>query len=116
MIFKSFCNRSKNAASEGQKQKDSPGFSFLMSYTSRSPGLSLFDSSVSDSEISSDQVKKDPNISSHIFHYKADDRLKVKDVNLHFMKILSLRRPQWLYFHLGIPFRIKTLLEIRDNV
>ncbi|XP_032765016.1 protein SIX6OS1 [Rattus rattus] len=58
MIFKSFCNRSKNAASEGQKQKDSPGFSFLMSYTSRSPGLSLFDSSVSDSEISSDQFNE----------------------------------------------------------
>jgi hypothetical protein len=57
MIFKSLCNRTKNATSEGHKQKDSPGFSFLMSYTSRSPGLNLFDSSVSDSEISSDQVK-----------------------------------------------------------
>jgi hypothetical protein len=32
-----------------------------MSYTSRSPGLNLFDSSVSDSEISSDQVKWEPN-------------------------------------------------------
>lgn len=56
MIFKSFCNRTRNVP-EGQKQKDPPGFSFLMSYTSRSPGLNLFDSSVSDSEISSDQVK-----------------------------------------------------------
>ncbi|XP_063118738.1 protein SIX6OS1 isoform X1 [Rattus norvegicus] len=53
-----FFEISKNAASEGQKQKDSPGFSFLMSYTSRSPGLSLFDSSVSDSEISSDQFNE----------------------------------------------------------
>uniref|UniRef100_A0A8C2MMX5 RIKEN cDNA 4930447C04 gene n=1 Tax=Cricetulus griseus TaxID=10029 RepID=A0A8C2MMX5_CRIGR len=43
---------------EGQKQKDPPGFSFLMSYTSRSPGLNLFDSSVSDSEISSDQFNE----------------------------------------------------------
>ncbi|XP_028608015.1 protein SIX6OS1 [Grammomys surdaster] len=51
-------NRTKNAAPEGQKQKDSPGFSFLMSYTSRSPGLNLFDSSVSDSEISSDQFNE----------------------------------------------------------
>ncbi|XP_052042680.1 protein SIX6OS1 [Apodemus sylvaticus] len=51
-------NRTKNAPSEGQKQKDSPGFSFLMSYTSRSPGLNLFDSSVSDSEISSDQFNE----------------------------------------------------------
>ncbi|XP_051052041.1 protein SIX6OS1 [Phodopus roborovskii] len=42
----------------GQKQKDSPGLSFLMSYTSRSPGLNLFDSSVSDSEISSDQFNE----------------------------------------------------------
>lgn len=37
-------------------QKESPGLSFLMSYTSRSPGLNLFDSSIFDSEISSDQV------------------------------------------------------------
>ncbi|XP_040599307.1 protein SIX6OS1 [Mesocricetus auratus] len=43
---------------EGQKQKDSPGFSFLMSYTPRTPGLNLFDSSVSDSEISSDQFNE----------------------------------------------------------
>lgn len=42
--------------SEGQKEKDSPGFSFPISYTSRSPGLNLFDSFVSDSEVSSDQV------------------------------------------------------------
>lgn len=40
---------------EGQTQKESPGFSFLMNYTSRSPGLNLFDSTF-DSEISSDQV------------------------------------------------------------
>ncbi|XP_031211953.1 protein SIX6OS1 isoform X2 [Mastomys coucha] len=53
-----FFEITKNATSEGQKQKDSPGFSFLMSYTSRSPGLNLFDSSVSDSEISSDQFNE----------------------------------------------------------
>ncbi|GAB1297519.1 hypothetical protein APTSU1_001275500 [Apodemus speciosus] len=53
-----FFEITKNAASEGQKQKNSPGFSFLMSYTSRSPGLNLFDSSVSDSEISSDQFNE----------------------------------------------------------
>lgn len=41
---------------EGQAQKESPGLSFLMSYTSRSPGLNLFDSSIFDSEVSSDQV------------------------------------------------------------
>lgn len=41
---------------EDQIQKESPGFSFLMSYTSRSPGLNLFDSSIFDSEISSDKV------------------------------------------------------------
>lgn len=41
---------------EGQTQKESPGFSFLMSYTSRSPGLNLFDSSIFDSEMSSEQV------------------------------------------------------------
>ncbi|XP_021502924.1 protein SIX6OS1 [Meriones unguiculatus] len=51
-------NRTKNVVREGQKQKDSPGFPFLMSYTSRSPGLNLFDSSVSDSEISSDQFNE----------------------------------------------------------
>ncbi|XP_055392389.1 protein SIX6OS1 isoform X2 [Bubalus kerabau] len=45
----------RNTATESQTQKDSPGFSFLMSYTSRSPGLNLFDSSVFDSEISSHQ-------------------------------------------------------------
>ncbi|XP_021034849.1 protein SIX6OS1 [Mus caroli] len=53
-----FFEITKNATSEGHKQKDSPGFSFLMSYTSRSPGLNLFDSSVSDSEISSDQFNE----------------------------------------------------------
>nr|XP_005890746.1 PREDICTED: protein SIX6OS1 [Bos mutus] len=48
-------NKNRNTATESQTQKDSPGFSFLMSYTSRSPGLNLFDSSVFDSEISSHQ-------------------------------------------------------------
>ncbi|XP_051002891.1 protein SIX6OS1 [Acomys russatus] len=51
-------NRTKNIVPEGQKQKDSSGFSFLMNYTSPSPGLNLFDSSVSDSEISSDQFNE----------------------------------------------------------
>ncbi|XP_036061528.1 protein SIX6OS1 [Onychomys torridus] len=51
-------NRTRNIGPEGQKQKDSPGFSFLTSYSSRSPGLNLFDSSVSDSEISSDQFNE----------------------------------------------------------
>ncbi|XP_023557370.1 protein SIX6OS1, partial [Octodon degus] len=40
---------------EGQSQTESSGFSFLMSYSSRSPGLNLFDSSVFDSETSSEQ-------------------------------------------------------------
>uniref|UniRef100_A0A8C9B1T3 Chromosome 14 open reading frame 39 n=1 Tax=Prolemur simus TaxID=1328070 RepID=A0A8C9B1T3_PROSS len=48
-------NRNRNAAPEVQKLKESPGFSFLMSYTSRSPGLNLFDSSLFDTENSSDQ-------------------------------------------------------------
>ncbi|XP_045422157.1 protein SIX6OS1 [Lemur catta] len=48
-------NRNRNAAPEVQKLKESPGFSFLMSYTSRSPGLNLFDSSLFDAENSSDQ-------------------------------------------------------------
>lgn len=41
---------------EGQTQKESPALSFVMSYASRSPGLNLFDSSVFDTETSSDQV------------------------------------------------------------
>ncbi|XP_013377337.1 PREDICTED: protein SIX6OS1 [Chinchilla lanigera] len=45
----------RNAVLEGQSQTESSGFSFLMSYSSRSPGLSLFDSSIFDSETSSDQ-------------------------------------------------------------
>ncbi|XP_006891885.1 PREDICTED: protein SIX6OS1 [Elephantulus edwardii] len=49
-------NRNRNTVSEGQTQKDSPGFSFLLSYTSRSPGLNLFDSSMFNSEIASDQA------------------------------------------------------------
>ncbi|CAK6432025.1 unnamed protein product, partial [Pipistrellus nathusii] len=43
---------------EDQIQKESPGFSFLMSYTSRSPGLNLFDSSIFDSEISSEKFNE----------------------------------------------------------
>lgn len=48
----------RNTTTEGQTQKESPGFSFLMSYTSRSPGLNLFDSSIFDSEISSQQFNE----------------------------------------------------------
>ncbi|XP_006144875.1 protein SIX6OS1 [Tupaia chinensis] len=48
----------RNAGTETQTQKESPGFSFLMSCTSRSPGLNLFDSSVFDSESSSDQFNE----------------------------------------------------------
>nr|XP_020141349.1 protein SIX6OS1 isoform X2 [Microcebus murinus] len=51
-------NRNRNAAPEVQTQKESPGFSFLMSYTSRSPGLNLFDSSIFDTENSSDQFNE----------------------------------------------------------
>ncbi|XP_026240996.2 protein SIX6OS1 [Urocitellus parryii] len=51
-------NRNRNAVPEGQTQKESSGFSFLTSYTSRSPRLNLFDSSVFDSEISSDQLNE----------------------------------------------------------
>ncbi|XP_044915934.1 protein SIX6OS1 isoform X3 [Felis catus] len=47
----------RNIMPEGQTQKESPGFSFLMNYTSRSPGLNLFDSTF-DSEISSDQFNE----------------------------------------------------------
>ncbi|XP_025775119.1 protein SIX6OS1 [Puma concolor] len=50
-------NRNRNITPEGQTQKESPGFSFLMNYTSRSPGLNLFDSTF-DSEISSDQFNE----------------------------------------------------------
>ncbi|XP_060030877.1 protein SIX6OS1 [Erinaceus europaeus] len=45
----------RNTIPQVQTQKESPGFSFLSSYTSKSPGLNLFDSSIFDSEISSDQ-------------------------------------------------------------
>ncbi|XP_006864698.1 PREDICTED: protein SIX6OS1 [Chrysochloris asiatica] len=51
-------NRDRNTVLGGQTQKESPGFSFLLSYTSRSPGLNLFDSSVFDSETSSDQFNE----------------------------------------------------------
>nr|XP_019606321.1 PREDICTED: protein SIX6OS1 [Rhinolophus sinicus] len=51
-------NRNRNTMPEGQAQKESPGLSFLMSYTSRSPGLNLFDSSIFDSEVSSDQFNE----------------------------------------------------------
>ncbi|XP_070259847.1 LOW QUALITY PROTEIN: protein SIX6OS1 [Myotis yumanensis] len=51
-------NRNRNTMPEDQTQKESPGFSFLMSYTSRSPGLNLFDSSIFDSEISSDKFNE----------------------------------------------------------
>jgi hypothetical protein len=58
MIFLiSLCCRNRNATPEGQTQKESPGFSFLTSFDSRSPGLNLFESSVFDSATSSDQVK-----------------------------------------------------------
>ncbi|KAM6202625.1 protein SIX6OS1 [Rhynchocyon petersi] len=48
----------RNTVPGSQAQKDSPGFSFLSTYTSRSPGLNLFDSSIFDSEISSDQFNE----------------------------------------------------------
>nr|XP_012291055.1 protein SIX6OS1 [Aotus nancymaae] len=51
-------NRNRNAVPEVQTQKESPGLSFLMSYTSRSPRFNLFDSSVFDTEISSDQFNE----------------------------------------------------------
>lgn len=59
MFFYDFlflCNRNRNIMPEGQTQKESPALSFVMSYASRSPGLNLFDSSVFDTETSSDQV------------------------------------------------------------
>ncbi|KAM5273607.1 protein SIX6OS1 [Ctenodactylus gundi] len=48
----------RNTVSESEAQKESSGFSFLTNYSSRSPGLNLFDSSVSDSENSSDQFNE----------------------------------------------------------
>ncbi|XP_045865584.1 protein SIX6OS1 [Meles meles] len=51
-------NRNRNIMPEGQTEKESPGFSFLTNYTSRSPGLNLFDSTIFDSEISSDQFNE----------------------------------------------------------
>ncbi|XP_073923956.1 protein SIX6OS1 isoform X1 [Castor canadensis] len=48
----------RNATPEGQTQKESPGFSFLTSFDSRSPGLNLFESSVFDSATSSDQFSE----------------------------------------------------------
>nr|KAF6499229.1 hypothetical protein HJG59_001701 [Molossus molossus] len=48
----------RNTVPEDQTQKESPGVSFLMNYTSRSPGLNLFDSSIFDSEISSDKFNE----------------------------------------------------------
>ncbi|XP_008069469.1 protein SIX6OS1 [Carlito syrichta] len=51
-------NRNRNAVFEVQTQKESPGLSFLMSYTSRSPGLNLFESSIFDTEVSSDQFNE----------------------------------------------------------
>ncbi|KAG8511716.1 Protein SIX6OS1 [Galemys pyrenaicus] len=48
----------RNTIPEGQTQKESPGFSFLSSLKSRSPGLNLFDSSVFDSEMSSYQFNE----------------------------------------------------------
>ncbi|XP_032200285.1 protein SIX6OS1 isoform X2 [Mustela erminea] len=48
----------RNIMPESQTQKESPGFSFLKNYTSRSPGLNLFDSTIFDSEISSDQFNE----------------------------------------------------------
>ncbi|XP_042538548.1 protein SIX6OS1 [Dipodomys spectabilis] len=50
-------NRNRNTVPEDQTQK-SPGFSFITSFASRSPGLNLFDSSVFDSENSSDQFNE----------------------------------------------------------
>ncbi|KAM4853691.1 protein SIX6OS1 [Thomomys bottae] len=47
----------RNTVPEGQTQK-SPGFSFITSFASRSPGLNLFDSSVFDSENPSDQFNE----------------------------------------------------------
>ncbi|XP_037691259.1 protein SIX6OS1 [Choloepus didactylus] len=51
-------NRNRNTVPEGQAQKESPGFSFLMNYSSQSPGLNLFDPSIFDSEIPSDQFSE----------------------------------------------------------
>ncbi|XP_004698685.1 protein SIX6OS1 [Echinops telfairi] len=51
-------NRNRKIVPEAQTQKESPEISFLLSYTSRSPGLNLFDSSIFDSENSSDQFNE----------------------------------------------------------
>ncbi|XP_044086063.1 protein SIX6OS1 [Neovison vison] len=51
-------NRNRNIMPGSQTQKESPGFSFLINYTSRSPGLNLFDSTIFDSETSSDQFNE----------------------------------------------------------
>lgn len=56
-FLKSLCNRNRNTVPGSQSQTESPGFSFHASYSSRSPGLNLFDSSIFDSEMSSDEVK-----------------------------------------------------------
>uniref|UniRef100_A0A8C6RCV4 RIKEN cDNA 4930447C04 gene n=1 Tax=Nannospalax galili TaxID=1026970 RepID=A0A8C6RCV4_NANGA len=48
----------RNVVPQGQKQKDSPGFSFLTSHTSVSPGLNLFGSSVSDVDTIPDQFNE----------------------------------------------------------
>ncbi|XP_013848922.1 protein SIX6OS1 isoform X8 [Sus scrofa] len=48
----------KNTTTECQTQKESSGFSFFTSYTSGSPGLNLFDSSIFDSEIPSHQFNE----------------------------------------------------------
>ncbi|XP_054423007.1 protein SIX6OS1 [Pteronotus mesoamericanus] len=56
--FLFLCNRNRSTVPEDQTQKESPGTSFLMSYTSRSPGLNLFDSSLFNSEISSDKFNE----------------------------------------------------------
>uniref|UniRef100_A0A8C3VXP2 Chromosome 14 open reading frame 39 n=1 Tax=Catagonus wagneri TaxID=51154 RepID=A0A8C3VXP2_9CETA len=50
--------RNRNAVTECQTQKESSGFSFFTSYTSGSPRLNLFDSSIFDSEISSHQFNE----------------------------------------------------------
>uniref|UniRef100_H0VN02 Chromosome 14 open reading frame 39 n=1 Tax=Cavia porcellus TaxID=10141 RepID=H0VN02_CAVPO len=46
----------RNTVPGSQSQTESPGFSFHASYSSRSPGLNLFDSSIFDSEMSSDEL------------------------------------------------------------
>ncbi|XP_042638019.1 protein SIX6OS1 [Orycteropus afer afer] len=51
-------NINRNTVPEGQTQKESPGISFIRGYTSGSPGLNLFDSSIFDSEITSNQFNE----------------------------------------------------------